>query len=100
MMSDVNENGEKHMILCRVILGNPEKVELGSQQLFSSNLDNFDTGVDDLIHPKLYVVWYHNMKTHILPECIVSYKLDHHMPGKHRSFLLFISFNYFRNTQI
>uniref|UniRef100_A0A3Q7G9F9 Poly [ADP-ribose] polymerase n=2 Tax=Solanum lycopersicum TaxID=4081 RepID=A0A3Q7G9F9_SOLLC len=82
MMSDVDENGEKHMILCRVILGNPEKVELGSQQLFSSNLDNFDTGVDDLNNPKLYVVWYHNMKTHILPECIVSYKLDRHMPGQ------------------
>lgn len=83
MMSDVDENGEKHMILCRVILGNLEKVELGSKQLFRSSVD-FDTGVDDLINPKLYVMWYHNMNTHILPECIVSYKLDRHMPGNIR----------------
>ncbi|KAH0694230.1 hypothetical protein KY285_021327 [Solanum tuberosum] len=81
MMSDVDENGEKHMILCRVILGNLEKVELGSKQLFRSSVD-FDTGVDDLINPKLYVMWYHNMNTHILPQCIVSYKLDRHMPGQ------------------
>ncbi|KAH0683848.1 hypothetical protein KY289_021600 [Solanum tuberosum] len=51
MMSDIDENGEKHIILCQVILGNFEKVELGSKQLFPSSKD-FDTGVDDLTNPK------------------------------------------------
>ncbi|KAH0680293.1 hypothetical protein KY290_022480 [Solanum tuberosum] len=54
MMSDIDENGEKHIILCRAILGNFEKVELGSKQMFPSSVD-FDTGVDDLTNPKLYV---------------------------------------------
>lgn len=94
MMSEVDENGEKHMILCRVILGNSEKVELGSQQFFRSSAD-YDSGVDDLMNPKLYVVWCGNMNTHILPQCIVSFKPNRHMPGKHCSFLLFINFNYF-----
>ncbi|KAK4722597.1 hypothetical protein R3W88_012830 [Solanum pinnatisectum] len=54
MMSDIDENGEKHIILCQVILGNFEKVELGSNQLFPSSKD-FDTGVDDLTNPMWYV---------------------------------------------
>lgn len=94
MMSEIDENGEKHIILCRVIVGKVEKVELGSQQLFRSSAD-FDTGVDDLINPKLHVVWCGNMNTHILPLYIVSYKSVRHMSGKDCSFLLFIAFNYF-----
>ncbi|XP_015072802.1 probable inactive poly [ADP-ribose] polymerase SRO2 [Solanum pennellii] len=54
MMSDIDENGEKHTVLCQFILGNSEKVELGSKQLFPSSAD-FDTGVDDLTNPKVYV---------------------------------------------
>ncbi|XP_060199219.1 inactive poly [ADP-ribose] polymerase RCD1-like [Lycium barbarum] len=73
MMSAEDEYGEKHIILCRVILGKSEKVELGSQQLRPSSVD-FDTGVDDLTNPRWYVVWCGNMNTHILPECVVSYK--------------------------
>ncbi|KAK4348594.1 hypothetical protein RND71_031349 [Anisodus tanguticus] len=80
MMSEVDEYGEKHIIVCRVILGNVEKVELGSQQLYPSSL-NFDTGVDHLTNPKWYVVWCGNMNTHILPECVVSYKHGRHMSG-------------------
>ncbi|XP_069152957.1 probable inactive poly [ADP-ribose] polymerase SRO3 [Solanum lycopersicum] len=52
----VDENGEKHIVLCQFILGNSEKVELGSKQLFPSSA-NFDTGVDELTNPKVYVVW-------------------------------------------
>ncbi|WMV27225.1 hypothetical protein MTR67_020610 [Solanum verrucosum] len=81
MMCEIDENGEKHIMLCRVILGKLEKVELGSQQLFPSSAD-FDTGVDDLINPKLHVVWGSNMNTHILPLFIVSYKSGFHMSGR------------------
>lgn len=65
--------GENHVILCRLILGKCEKVQAGSQQLYPSSPE-FDTGVDDVSNPKWYIVWGANMNTHILPECIVSYK--------------------------
>ncbi|XP_059631192.1 probable inactive poly [ADP-ribose] polymerase SRO1 isoform X2 [Cornus florida] len=73
LLSEADDNGEKHVILCRVILGKCEKVEAGSRQLYPSSED-FDTGVDDLQNPKWYVVWCANMNSHILPECVVSYK--------------------------
>lgn len=81
MSSEVDENGEKHVLLCRVILGRCEKVESGSQQLYPSSVD-FDTGVDDVNNPKRYVVWCANMNTHILPECVVSYKSSKCLPGQ------------------
>lgn len=70
---EMDENGEKHVILCRVILGKCEKVEAGSQQVYPSSIE-YDTGVDDLNNPKWYTVWHANMNTHILPECVVSYR--------------------------
>ncbi|KAL5559874.1 hypothetical protein UlMin_036085 [Ulmus minor] len=71
--SEADDNGEKHLILCRVILGNVEKVDAGSQQCHPSSVI-FDTGADDPKNPKCYVVWPSNMSRHILPECVVSYK--------------------------
>lgn len=73
MMSEIDENGEKHVILCRVILGKCEKVEAGSLQSYPSSVE-YDTGVDDLNNPRWYTVWHGNMNTHILPECVVSYR--------------------------
>lgn len=72
MFTETDENGEKHIILCRVILGKCEKIGAGSWQLQSSSVE-YDSGVDDLKNPKWYVVWCDNMNTHILPECVVSY---------------------------
>ncbi|KAK4751470.1 hypothetical protein SAY87_004952 [Trapa incisa] len=71
--SELDDNGEKHVILCRVILGSVEKVEFGSKQSHPSSV-NFDTGVDDPRNPKWYVVWPFNMNTHVLPEFILSFK--------------------------
>ncbi|EYU36416.1 hypothetical protein ABFS82_14G266100 [Erythranthe guttata] len=73
MMSEIDENGEKHVILCRLILGKREKIEAGSRQLYPSSAE-YDTGVDDLNNPQWYTVWHTNMNTHILPECVVSYR--------------------------
>ncbi|KAL6504288.1 hypothetical protein OROGR_026211 [Orobanche gracilis] len=78
-LSEIDENGEKHVLLCRVILGKCDKVEVGSQQLYPSSVD-CDTGVDDLNNPSWYTVWHANMNTHILPECVVSYR-PVNMPG-------------------
>lgn len=76
--SDIDKNGEQHMVLCRVILGNVEKVCLGSQQ-FHPSCEKFDSGVDDLTNPKCYIVWSTHMNMHILPEYIVSFKVPHQM---------------------
>lgn len=73
--SDVDENGEQHMVLCRVILGNTELVRPGSQQCHPSS-EEFDTGIDDLTNPRRYIVWSTHMNTHILPEYVVSFKVS------------------------
>ncbi|KAK2970659.1 hypothetical protein RJ640_017783 [Escallonia rubra] len=72
---DVDENGVRHMVLCRVILGNMELVRSESEQ-FHPTGDNFDSGVDNLEHPTHYVVWNMNMNTHIYPEYVVSFKMS------------------------
>lgn len=76
--SDIDKNGEQHMVLCRVILGNVEKVPLGSQQ-FHPTCEKFDSGVDDLTNPKCYIIWSTHMNMHILPEYIVSFKVPPQM---------------------
>ncbi|KAK3017322.1 hypothetical protein RJ639_007165 [Escallonia herrerae] len=83
IMSEEDDKGEKHVILCRVILGKCEKVEVGSRQLYPSG-EEYDTGVDDINNPEWYVVWGANMNTHILPECVVSYKLASSVTGTGR----------------
>ncbi|GAA0157381.1 hypothetical protein LIER_38448 [Lithospermum erythrorhizon] len=73
MLSQADNNKEKHIILCRVILGNCEKIEAGSHQAFPSSVE-YDTGIDDLMNPKWYKVWVPNMNTRITPEYVVSFK--------------------------
>ncbi|KAL8138147.1 hypothetical protein V2J09_004148 [Rumex salicifolius] len=77
---DIDENGVKHMALCRVILGNIEMIEHGSKQFHPSS-DNFDCGVDDLENPQIYVVWSMNVSTHIFPEYAVSFKVSPEQKG-------------------
>lgn len=73
-LCDVDENGVRHMVLCRVIMGNMEPVKPGSRQCFPSSRE-YDNGVDDLQNPKYYVVWNTNINTHIYPEFVVNYKV-------------------------
>lgn len=80
LLSEMDENGEKHIILCKVILGKSEKIDAGSRQSHPSSVE-YDTGVDDLTSPKWYTVWYANMNTHIVPECVVSYRPAANVPG-------------------
>lgn len=74
LYSNVDENGEQHLMLCQVIMGRMEQVHAGSQQFHPSNED-YDTGVDDAKSPKRYIIWNTHMNTHILPLFIVSFKL-------------------------
>eukprot|EP00268_Persea_americana_P060646 TRINITY_DN758_c0_g1_i1.p1 TRINITY_DN758_c0_g1~~TRINITY_DN758_c0_g1_i1.p1 ORF type:complete len:535 (-),score=101.14 TRINITY_DN758_c0_g1_i1:2458-4062(-) len=71
---DVDENGVQHMVLCRIIMGSMEKVQLGSEQFHPSSED-FDSGVDNIQNPRLYVIWNAHVNTRILPEYVVSFKL-------------------------
>lgn len=81
--SDVDENGLRHMVLCRVIMGNMEQVQPGSQQFHPSN-EHCDSGVDDIKNPKHFIIWSTHMNTHIHPEYVVSFKVStqmHDYPG-------------------
>ncbi|KAI3881645.1 hypothetical protein MKW92_018984 [Papaver armeniacum] len=71
--NDVDENGVQYMLLCRVIMGNMELVQPGSEQFHPSS-ENFDSRVDDLQDPKHYIIWNVNMNAHIFPECVISFK--------------------------
>ncbi|KAL4571053.1 hypothetical protein LXL04_017803 [Taraxacum kok-saghyz] len=73
MICNGDEKGLKHMVLCRVILGNSEILEIGSKQFRASD-ECFDSGVDDLQNPNCYVIWRTNLNTHIFPECSISFK--------------------------
>ncbi|KAG8645511.1 inactive poly [ADP-ribose] polymerase RCD1 isoform X2 [Manihot esculenta] len=77
---DVDENGVQHMVFCRVIMGNMELVQPGSQQCHPSS-ENFDSGVDDLENPRQYIVWIMNMNSHIYPEFVVSFKVSSSSEG-------------------
>ncbi|KAJ6799769.1 putative inactive poly [ADP-ribose] polymerase SRO2 [Iris pallida] len=77
------EGGEKYMVLCRVVMGNMERVEAGSLQRHPSS-DEFDSGVDDLDNPKWYVVWSTGMNTRIIPEYVVSFKTCNQAQGTRR----------------
>ncbi|KAH9616747.1 hypothetical protein KSS87_009815 [Heliosperma pusillum] len=77
---DVDENGVRYMVFCRVIMGNMEMVHAGSKQFHPSNED-FDSGVDDLKNPQQYVVWSMNINTHIYPEYVVSFRVPTNCEG-------------------
>ncbi|VFQ76538.1 unnamed protein product [Cuscuta campestris] len=74
-----DENGVRHILLCRVILGKTEVVPPGSGQWLPSSGD-FHSGVDDSVSPTNYIVWSTNMNTHILPLYLISFRL-HSSPG-------------------
>ncbi|GMQ10314.1 hypothetical protein CsSME_00053367 [Camellia sinensis var. sinensis] len=81
--SIVDNDGLKHVLLCRVILGNMEVVQPGSEQCYPSS-EEFDSGVDNLVTPKKYIVWSTHMNTHILPEYIISFRAPPCSKGERR----------------
>uniref|UniRef100_A0A6I9S2T4 Probable inactive poly [ADP-ribose] polymerase SRO2 n=1 Tax=Elaeis guineensis var. tenera TaxID=51953 RepID=A0A6I9S2T4_ELAGV len=82
LLAEEDGNGERHIILCRAIMGKSEKVEAGSLQFHPSS-EEFDSGVDDLANPKWYIVWSTHMNSHILPEYVVSFKSSMHSQDPH-----------------
>lgn len=76
----VDENGLRHLLLCRVILGKAEVIHPGSEQRHPSS-DEFDSGVDNVLSPKRHIVWSTYMNTHILPECVISFRAPRCLKG-------------------
>ncbi|KAL3654057.1 hypothetical protein CASFOL_003738 [Castilleja foliolosa] len=68
-----DENGIRHMLLCRIILGKTETIPAGSEQLYPSSTD-FDSGVDNPLMPRNYIIWSAYMNSHILPISVISFK--------------------------
>ncbi|KAK4394659.1 putative inactive poly [ADP-ribose] polymerase SRO5 [Sesamum angolense] len=73
--STADEDGLRHMLLCRVLLGSMEVICPGSRQYHPSS-EEFDSGVDDLSSPKKYIVWTTKMNTHILPDFVIGYRIS------------------------
>lgn len=71
--ADVDEDGVRHLVLCRVLLGKTEVIHPCSEQTHPSS-EQFSSGVDSLESPTKYIIWSTNMNTHILPEYVVSFR--------------------------
>ncbi|KAI9169401.1 hypothetical protein LWI28_011848 [Acer negundo] len=73
LSSETDSNGLRHVLLCRVILGNVETVAAGSNQ-FHTSAKVYDSGVDNLAAPSRYIVRSCSMNSHIYFTEIVSFK--------------------------
>ncbi|KAH0918145.1 hypothetical protein HID58_025805 [Brassica napus] len=71
--TEEDEEGLRHLLLCRLILGKPEEVVSGSKQAYPSSVE-FDSGVDDVQNPRKYLVWSSTMNSYILPTYIVTFR--------------------------
>ncbi|CAI9753936.1 unnamed protein product [Fraxinus pennsylvanica] len=81
--SVADEDGLRHLLLCRVLLGRTEIVRPDSRQSNPSS-EEFDSGVDNLASPKKYIVWSTRLNTHILPEYVVSFRSSTRLEGYQR----------------
>lgn len=68
------------MLLCQVILGNLEQVQPGSLQNSPSS-DDYDSGVDDRMAPRCFVVWATHASTRVHPRSVVIFKLPPNLQG-------------------
>ncbi|CAH9140352.1 unnamed protein product [Cuscuta epithymum] len=76
-----DENGVRHILLCRVILGKTEEVPRGSRQWYPTTQE-FVSGVDDSASPTNYIVWSTHMNTHILPLYLISFRVSSSTSGE------------------
>ncbi|GAB2269844.1 hypothetical protein Dimus_004761 [Dionaea muscipula] len=68
-----DEDGVRHVLLSRVLLGKVKVVHSHSKLSLSTFEEDFDTGVDNLQHPRRYIIRSTNMNMHILPEYVISF---------------------------
>ncbi|KAI4326723.1 hypothetical protein MLD38_032006 [Melastoma candidum] len=75
-----DEDGLRYLLLCRIIVGKPELVNHGSNQWHPS-CKQYDSGVDNLVSPKKYIVWSTHLNTHVLPEYLVTFRAPQCLRG-------------------
>uniref|UniRef100_A0A699PY48 Probable inactive poly [ADP-ribose] polymerase SRO5 n=1 Tax=Tanacetum cinerariifolium TaxID=118510 RepID=A0A699PY48_TANCI len=68
-----DDDGVKHILLCRVLLCKTEVVNRFSTQCHPSS-EEFDSGVDNTVTPKKYIIWSSQMNTHILSKFVICFK--------------------------
>ncbi|KAK2636489.1 hypothetical protein Ddye_031281 [Dipteronia dyeriana] len=73
LASEMDGDGLRHVLLCRVILGRVETVPAGSQQ-FQPSAKGYDSGVDNPAAPSRYIVWSCSMNSHIYISHVVSFR--------------------------
>lgn len=86
MQYEMDKESEKHVILCRVVLGNVERVDLECHQSRCSRVE-YDTGSNDPNNPNWYVVWANDINKRILPVYVVTCKTSAIMNGKFITFI-------------
>ncbi|KAI3467535.1 hypothetical protein Pfo_024198 [Paulownia fortunei] len=91
-----DENGVRHMLLCRVILGNTETVCAGSEQ-FQPSSTHFDSGIDNPLAPRKYIIWSAYMNSHIFPNYIISFTAPS-LRGNHYIFTVIEAFSHPNHT--
>lgn len=84
VVGEADEEGIKHLLLCRLILGKAEVINSGPNQSYPSSTQ-FDSGVDNLENPRKYVIWSSTMNSYILPSYVVSFKSPR-LRGNYNSF--------------
>uniref|UniRef100_A0A7N0VEF9 PARP catalytic domain-containing protein n=1 Tax=Kalanchoe fedtschenkoi TaxID=63787 RepID=A0A7N0VEF9_KALFE len=78
-----DEEGLRHVLLCRILVGRVEVAGAG-QRCPSS--EEFDSGVRTLVPPNKCIVWSCNMNTHVLPDFVVSFRATSNLRGTCHSF--------------
>ncbi|XP_038718501.1 probable inactive poly [ADP-ribose] polymerase SRO2 [Tripterygium wilfordii] len=68
-----DEEGIRHIFICHAILGNAEVISYHSEQFKPSSVE-FDTGVDNALTPKVYIVWSAYMNSYLRPDVVISFK--------------------------
>ncbi|RDY13101.1 putative inactive poly [ADP-ribose] polymerase SRO5, partial [Mucuna pruriens] len=71
----VGEDGVRHALLCRVILGRSEVVHAGTEQCYPS-CEDYDSGLDSLSGPSKYIIWSNRINTHVLPAYVISFRVS------------------------
>ncbi|CAK8568917.1 unnamed protein product [Lathyrus sativus] len=73
MQHQVEKDEEKYLVLCRIVLGRMERVDLETHQTQISN-KGYDSGCDDPKNPHWYVVWGNDINKRVLPVCVITCK--------------------------
>lgn len=72
--SQPNQNGEKHMYLCRVLTGDHalgQKGMVAPPPKTSTSVELYDSVVNNTVKPQIFVVFHDN---HAYPEYLIKFK--------------------------